>query len=67
MAFISGSSVYLRTSEELYPSLAFDANIEAPVQLIEVESDGSSNRVEVTQVLIERYIENDFGVRILTR
>jgi hypothetical protein len=63
MAFPSRSSTFSKDGEESYPSLAFDADIEAPVRLIEIDSDGSSRRVDVTQQLIEKYIETDFGVR----
>jgi hypothetical protein len=62
MAFLSRSSTFSKAGEEPYPSLAFDANIEAPVRLIEIESDGSSSRVDVSEKLIERHIEKDFGV-----
>jgi hypothetical protein len=62
MDFPCSTTTYLGDSQESYPPLAFDGNIEAPVYLIEVGS-GSSRRVEVTQKLIEEYIEKDFGVR----
>jgi hypothetical protein len=61
MDFLCGTTSYLSDSEESYPPLAFDGNIEAPVYLIEVGS-GSSRRVDVTPKLIEEYIEKDFGV-----
>jgi len=41
--------------------LAFVENKAAPVKLIEVTSDGHARRLEVTDELIERYIEKDFS------
>ncbi|KAL1799470.1 hypothetical protein ACET3X_003507 [Alternaria dauci] len=41
--------------------LAFIENKEAPVVLIEVTSDGHARRLEVTDDLIDGYIENDFS------
>jgi len=42
--------------------LAFVENKAAPVKLIEVTSDGHARRLEVTDDLIEKYIEKDFSV-----
>jgi hypothetical protein len=41
--------------------LAFVENKDAPVKLIEVTSDGHARRLEVTEDLIEGYIEMDFS------
>jgi hypothetical protein len=41
--------------------LAFVENKDAPVKLIEVTSDGHARRLEVTEELIEGYIEKDFS------
>jgi hypothetical protein len=46
----------------MYPSVAFNAEAEAPVKLIEVTSRGSSRRLLVTEDLVETYIEQDYGV-----
>jgi hypothetical protein len=61
MDFRCGTTSHLSDSEESYPPLAFNGNIEVPLYLIEVGS-GSSRRVEVTPKLIKEYIEKDFGV-----
>jgi len=41
--------------------LAFVENKAAPVRLIEVTSDGHARRLDVTEDLIEGYIEKDFS------
>lgn len=41
--------------------LAFVESTKAPVKLIEVTSDGHARRLEVTEGLIEGYIEKDFS------
>ena len=41
--------------------LAFVENKDVPVKLIEVTSDGHARRLEVSEELIERYIEKDFS------
>ncbi|CAG5159107.1 uncharacterized protein ALTATR162_LOCUS5416 [Alternaria atra] len=41
--------------------LTFVENKESPVKLIEVTSDGHARRLEVTEDLIEGYIERDFA------
>lgn len=46
----------------MYPSLAFNAEAEAPVKLIEVISGGSSRRLLVTEDLVKTYIEQDYKV-----
>jgi len=41
--------------------LAFVENKDVPVKLIEVTSDGHARRLDVTEDLIEGYIEKDFS------
>jgi hypothetical protein len=44
--------------------LTFVENKESPVKLIEVTSDGHARRLEVTEDLIEGYIERDFSASL---
>lgn len=62
MVPLCSSSPYGRNALDAYPSLAFDAAGKAPVQLFEVTSDGTSSRLEVTNELVEAYIEKEYGV-----
>jgi len=48
-------------STATHSPLAFVENKNAPVKLIEVTSDGHARRLEVTEDLIEGYIEKDFS------
>jgi hypothetical protein len=62
MSFVNGTFNRLRHGQNMYPSVAFNAEAEAPVKLIEVTSRGSSRRLLVTEDLVETYIEQDYGV-----
>jgi hypothetical protein len=44
--------------------LAFIEDKQAPVILIEVTSDGHAKRLQVTDDLIDGYIENDFSASL---
>jgi hypothetical protein len=48
-------------STATHSPLAFVENIDAPVKLIEVTSDGHARRVEVTESLVGGYVEYDFS------
>ncbi|KAH7396402.1 hypothetical protein BKA66DRAFT_455045 [Pyrenochaeta sp. MPI-SDFR-AT-0127] len=56
---------FLVRSKGLPPSLAFVPCGDAPVKLIEVTSDGTQSRLEVTQELVESYIERDFKTHVV--
>jgi hypothetical protein len=62
MVYQRGSSTFGMSIEDAYPSTAFDDAGLAPIHLIEVASDGSANRAELTKELMSEYVERDYGV-----
>jgi hypothetical protein len=62
MVYQRGSSTFGMSVEDAYPSTAFDDAGLAPVHLIEVASDSSSSRAELTKELMLEYVEKDYGV-----